>query len=137
MIHYAGLSTSGQVMRWWNKADRNNRTTQELGHDAEQVALYYLNGQGLVHIESNFRRPFGEIDLVMQEHGTLVFVEVRSRSNDEFGGAAASVTKTKLHRMSMIGQVYLQRFQVSPPCRYDVVAIDDGKIEWIKNVVEV
>lgn len=121
-------------MRWWKKS---GKTTQQLGHDAERVALYYLNGQGLVHVESNFRRPFGEIDLVMQEHGTLVFVEVRSRSRDDYGGAAASVSKAKQQRMAMVGQVYLQRFQTSPPCRFDVIAIDNGKIEWIKNVIEV
>ena len=120
-------------MRWWGKTAKN---TQQLGQDAEEMALYYLNGQGLVHIDSNFRRPFGEIDLIMLEHGTLVFVEVRSRSGDGHGGAAASITDAKLRRLAMVGQVYLQRYQISPPCRFDVVAIDNGKIEWIKNVVD-
>jgi len=120
-------------MRWWKKTPKD---PQKLGREGEQLALEYLYSKGLVHIESNFRRPFGEIDLIMQEHGTLVFVEVRSRAKGRFGGAAASITPAKQRRLIMAAQVYLQRFQVSPPCRFDVIAIDDGTIGWLKNVIE-
>jgi putative endonuclease len=72
----------------------------------------------------------------MQDHATLVFVEVRSRAKKSFGGAAASITTTKRRRLILAAQVYLQRFQVSPPCRFDVIAIDGGRIEWLKNVIE-
>ena len=99
-------------------------------------ALHYLHEHGLIYIESNFRRPFGEIDLIMQDHATLVFVEVRSRAAARFGGAAASITKAKQRRLVLAAKAYLQRFRVTPPCRFDVIAIDAGTIEWIKNVIE-
>ncbi len=120
-------------MQWWKKPKTD---AQLLGRQGEQLALHYLHNQGLIHVESNFRRPFGEIDLIMQDHATLVFVEVRSRAKKTFGGAAASVTVAKQRRLTLAAQVYLQRFQVSPPCRFDVVAIDGGRIEWLKNVIE-
>ncbi|MET3108073.1 putative endonuclease [Oxalobacteraceae bacterium GrIS 2.11] len=120
-------------MRWWNKTPEN---AQLLGKEAEKRALNFLLTKGLIHVESNFRRPFGEIDLIMLEHGTLIFVEVRSRAKGRFGGAAESVTEGKKRNLVMTAQVYLQRFQTSPPCRFDVIAIDDGKIEWLKNVIE-
>jgi len=117
----------------WKKPPQDK---QLLGREGETRALHYLHAKGLLHVESNFRRPFGEIDLIMQDHATLVFVEVRSRAAGRFGGAAALVTKTKQRRLVLAAQAYLQRYQVSPPCRFDVIAIDDGTIEWIKNVIE-
>lgn len=120
-------------MQWWKKSVKNPQT---LGKEGEQIALQYLHAKGLMHVESNFRRPFGEIDLIMQEHGTLVFVEVRSRSKGRFGGAAASITEVKQRRLLLAAHAYLQRYQISPPCRFDVVAIDSGSIEWLKNVIE-
>jgi len=121
-------------MRWWKKKPQN--TTQRSGQQAELRALEYLHAEGLMHVESNFRRPFGEIDLIMQEHATLVFVEVRSRAKSRFGGSAVSITLDKQKRLILVAEAYLQRYQVSPPCRFDVIAIDDGSIEWLKNVIE-
>jgi putative endonuclease len=75
----------------------------------------------------------GEVDLVMRERdGTLVFVEVRARSSAGFGGAAASVTATKQRRLLFAAQHYLQRLANLPPCRFDVVAVEGGQIEWIR-----
>ena len=124
-------------MSWWNSTPKNPRKDpQQLGQEGEQLALQFLNEKGLRHVESNFRRPFGEIDLIMQDHGTLVFVEVRSRAKGRFGGAAASITPAKQRRLVLAAQAYLQRFQRSPPCRFDVITIDDGVIQWLKNVIE-
>lgn len=120
-------------MQWWKKPTQD---TQALGERGEQQALHYLHARGLIHIESNFRRPFGEIDLIMQDHATLVFVEVRSRAKGRFGGAAASVTSAKQRRLVLAAQAYLKRFPAVPPCRFDVIAIDDGAISWLKNVIE-
>ena len=120
-------------MGWWNKTPKD---TQQLGRQGEQLALQFLHDQGLIHVESNFRRPFGEIDLIMQDHGTLVFVEVRSRAKSRFGGAAASITAAKQRRLVLAAQAYLQRYHVAPPCRFDAVAIDSGAIQWLKNVIE-
>ena len=120
-------------MQWLNKLGKNR---QLLGQEGEKHALQYLHEHGLVLIESNFRRPFGEIDLIMQDHSTLVFVEVRSRAKGHFGGAAASVTSAKQRRLKLAAQAYLQRYPQPPPCRFDVVAIDAGVVEWLKNVID-
>jgi putative endonuclease len=109
---------------------------QAQGRDWERVALLYLKRHGLTPVEENFRCKGGEIDLVMHDGDTLVFVEVRQRANLEHGGAAASITPAKIRRLLRAAQVYLLRFPVMPPCRFDVIAIDGDRIDWLKNVIE-
>ena len=109
---------------------------QEQGRQGEESALAYLQRHGLVLIEANFRCKLGEIDLVMREGDTLVFVEVRQRADRSRGGAAASITPAKIRRILRAAQVYLQRFRRMPPCRIDVVAIDGGRLEWLRNAIE-
>lgn len=111
-------------------------TKQRVGQQGEDDALFYLQQQGLQLIERNFRCKGGEIDLLMQDKKTLVFVEVRKRARDNYGGAAASVTMSKQQRLIVAAQFYLQRYTMPPPCRFDVVAIDDGNISWLKNAIE-
>lgn len=111
------------------------KNRQLLGQEGEKLALQYLNQQGLVLMESNYRQKFGEIDLVMQDRCTLVFVEVRSREKNQFGGAAASISATKQRRLKLAAQAYLKRYRQVPPCRFDVIAIDGGKVEWLKDVM--
>lgn len=119
-------------MRWFNKLSKNR---QSIGQEGENRALQYLNERGLILIERNFRRPFGEIDLIMQDSSVLVFVEVRSRVGSQFGGAAASITNTKQRCLTLAAQAYLQRYSSPPPCRFDVIAIDANEVIWLKNVM--
>lgn len=110
---------------------------QAQGRDWEQAARAYLRRHKLAPVEENFRCKGGELDLIMRDGPTLVFVEVRQRADLEHGGAAASITPAKIRRLVHAAQVYLLRFPVTPPCRFDVVAIDGERIEWLKNVIEV
>lgn len=74
----------------------------------------------------------GEIDLILRDRdGTLVFCEVRARRSAVHGGAAASVGAAKQRSLVLAAQHYLLRFAVPPACRFDVVAVDDGRIEWL------
>lgn len=89
-------------------------------------------------VERNYRvargrsRHGGEIDLIVRDRdGTLVFVEVRARSGDDFGGAAASVTATKQRRLVYAAQCYLQTLAVLPPCRFDVIAVRGTQVSWL------
>ncbi|MDB5798922.1 MAG: YraN family protein [Paucimonas sp.] len=102
------------------------------GRAAEDRAFEYLGTQGLSLVARNYRCRGGEIDLVMQHRGELVFVEVRARSSSEHGGAAASITARKRARLVLAAQVFLQRYRKLPPCRFDVVAIDGDRLDWIK-----
>ncbi|HBI67880.1 MAG TPA: YraN family protein [Massilia sp.] len=109
---------------------------QSQGRDWEQTALRYLKRQGLSFIEANFTCKGGEIDLIMQDGDTLVFVEVRQRAAGHYGGAAASITPAKIRRLVRAAQVYLLRFPRVPPCRFDVIAIDGDHLAWLRNAIE-
>ena len=118
---------------WWSRLSDKQRQGQQW----EQAALAHLQRQGLVLVEANFQCKGGEIDLVMRDGETLVFVEVRQRAGSAHGGAAASITPAKIRRLVRAAQLYLMRFSDTPPCRFDVVAIDAGQLEWLRNVIEV
>jgi putative endonuclease len=110
-------------------------TTRERGNAAEDAALAYLEAAGLRLLERNYRTPGrggGEIDLVMRERdGTLVFVEVRSRSGAAFGGAGASIGAIKQQRIIFAARHYLLRLASPPPCRFDVVLVE-ASVQWLK-----
>jgi len=115
---------------------RPRTDTRMLGQAGEDEALAYLQKKGLVLIERNFRCKGGEIDLVMQDNNTLVFVEVRKRANHRHGGAAASVTTAKQKRLIIAAHIFLQRYKMPPACRFDVVAIDGDTLEWLNNAID-
>lgn len=114
-------------------------TTKVVGDEGESRALAHLRRAGLELVERNYRvargprARGGEIDLVLRERdGTLVFVEVRRRAADLHGGAAASVSFAKRRALLLAAQHYLRRYASPPPCRFDVVAIDGERIEWLR-----
>ncbi|SFH85664.1 putative endonuclease [Collimonas sp. OK307] len=111
---------------------------QVSGQMAEDRALAYLQQRGLKLVERNFRCKGGEIDLILAEPALnlLVFVEVRQRSSQRYGGAAASVTRGKQAKLIIAAQVFLQRYADLPACRFDVIAIEDEAIEWIRQAFE-
>ena len=107
------------------------------GQAAEAQARAYLERRGLAWVEGNYHCRGGEIDLVMRDGDTLVFVEVRYRRGDRFGGALASIDRRKQARLLHAAAHYLQRRAVRAPARIDVVALDgDGRIEWIQNAIQ-
>lgn len=109
---------------------------QRTGLAGEDEALAYLKQRGLTLVERNFRCKGGELDLVMQDGQTLVFVEVRKRTDDRHGGAAASVTVAKQRRLIRAAQTFLLRHSAPPPCRFDVIAIDNGVLNWLKDAIQ-
>ena len=108
-----------------------------LGQTAELRAAAFLQTRGLKLVARNWRCRFGEIDLVMQDGATLVFVEVRLRSRSDFGGAAASVTPAKQKKLLAAARQYLAGLKTLPPCRFDVVALSGSDApEWIENAFD-
>ncbi len=105
------------------------------GNKAEDFAAAWLQRRGLRVMARNWRCRFGELDLVLEDDGTIVIAEVRLRSSEKFGGAAASVDRRKQKKLIATAQLYLARLR-SAPCRFDVVLMSDvegGGIEWIRN----
>lgn len=101
-------------------------TTRVVGADFEQRALARLERAGLQLVERNWRNRFGELDLVMRDGDTLVFVEVRYRRNRRFGGSAASIDAAKRGKLVRAAQGFLQAHPRlgTLPCRFDVVAFE-------------
>jgi len=115
-----------------------SRTAKQMeGQAAEDAALAHLQTQGLKLVQRNFRCRGGEIDLILQERDVLVFVEVRKRADARYGGAAASVTSRKQARLILAAQVFLRRYRMPPACRFDVIAFEGDRLNWIKNAIEV
>lgn len=119
------------------------RTTKAIGDEGEALALAHLQRAGLVLVERNYRvargpaARGGEVDLILRERdGTLVFVEVRSRGNGAHGGAAATVGVAKQQRIVLAARHYLLRFASPPPCRFDVIAIDAGQVDWLRGAFD-
>jgi putative endonuclease len=117
--------------------EQNATNPRDCGIRAEDCALAHLQSQGLTLLTRNYRMPGrrgNEIDLILREkNGTIVFVEVRSKRCATVGGyAAESVTSRKQHKIIRAAQYYLLKWRTLPPCRFDVVSIDNEVIEWIK-----
>lgn len=112
--------------------------SQAAGKAAEDRALAYLEKQGLILLERNYRSPRGEIDLVVEDGDTLVFVEVRYRNNARFGGPLASVDWRKQQKLTACAHHYLAHHPSNRPVRFDVVALDGSKQpQWIRDAFQV
>jgi len=111
---------------------------QRVGAAAENAACDWLQTRGLQCLARNVRYPYGELDLVMLDDATLVFVEVRFRRSSGFGGSAASVDAGKRRRLALAAQAWLveNRKYAKAACRFDVVAVggEAGELrsEWIR-----
>lgn len=108
----------------------NNR-----GRDAEARAERYLIGRGLTIVARNYGCRYGEIDLIARDGATLVFVEVRARRSNTFGGAAASITAAKRNKLRRAALHYLASLGRNPPCRFDAVLLSGtaDAVEWIQD----
>lgn len=108
-----------------------------LGKDAESYAEKFLRAKGLQLISKNYRCRWGEIDLIMKEKETLVFVEVRMRNNRFYGGAIGSVDYFKQIKLERTASHYIKTFYNDadiPDCRCDLIVIQNGKLSWIRDI---
>jgi putative endonuclease len=114
-------------------------TRRREGQHWERRAESFLLRQGLTIVERNYNCRVGEIDLIMYDHSSLVFVEVKYRANTDYGDGAESVTRQKQLRISRTAAYYLSRNQrlANVPCRFDVISISgkrgNSHTDWIKN----
>ncbi len=112
---------------------------QTLGKEAEHRAEQWLARRGLQTVARNYRCRGGEIDLIMYDDESLVFVEVRCRTGSSHGGALASIGTGKQRRLMLAAQHYLQTSGWQGPCRFDVVGFepDNEAPQWVRNAFDV
>jgi putative endonuclease len=113
------------------------------GEDAEAACCNYLMSRGLKLVGKNFSCRQGEIDIIMYDQGMLVFVEVRFRKNNNYGGGLESITATKQQRLRKAAELYLQQNNQYKNARFDVVSMSANtetrlskqhyNFDWIKN----
>ena len=119
------------------------RSSAQSGKDAELHALDYLQQQGLRLLAQNWLCRRGELDLVMLDGDTVVFVVVRYRKHAQWGGALASIDERKRQKLILAAQFFLQKEHrwADRPCRFDVVAMEStpsgtADLTWLKNAFD-
>lgn len=116
--------------------------TQHRGRHGEKLAEAYVVKHGLEILARNLHCRTGEIDLVATDGTILVFIEVRLRMSSSHGGAAASITRQKRERLRRTAQFFMPQLKARhfggrmPACRFDVICIQDGNLQWIRNAFE-
>lgn len=119
-------------------------TTREQGEYTESLACQFLENKGFKLVERNFNCRFGEIDLIMQDNDSLVFIEVRYRRNNNYGSGAETITANKQSKLIKTASAYLQRHAKLNryPARFDVISItgpiettniENINVDWIEN----
>jgi putative endonuclease len=113
------------------------------GQEGESAAERYLRGKGYRILERNARSSLGELDLVVEDGAVLVFVEVKARHGEAYGGAVHAVHRRKQDKLIQLAAQYLARHHINNrPCRFDVVLVQgagahDARVDHIQNAFEV
>jgi putative endonuclease len=111
------------MLHWLKNLFHTRQTDQALGQRGENVAARFLHNHGYKIIERNFNCAVGELDIVAKDGQTLVFVEVKTRADDN-PIPELQVNPTKQHQITKAARFYLARYgNPQPPARFDVVAI--------------
>jgi len=120
------------------KPPRKTTARRATGNRFEEAARVFLEARGMRLVRANFLCRHGEIDLVMRDGDTLVFVEVRYRRGSSFGGALASVTAAKQRKLVSAAHLWLAAYprDASRACRFDVLAFDGDDVTWVRGAFE-
>jgi len=110
---------------------------KELGLKGEQLAADYLKKEGCIILFRNYKTPYGEVDIIVKDNDTVVFVEVKTRTNTSFGHPFEAVDFKKQERLKRIALFYIKSINRQPKVRFDIISIcyEEGKyqIEHIKE----
>ena len=110
---------------------------REIGNKAEAAVAKFLHQCGYKIVERNFACKFGEIDIIAEKDEYLVFVEVKMRRTEAYGGGAAAVTKSKQQKIKKTAMLYLMQKNIEPPVRFDVAVVHSDGAKIRKTDVEV
>jgi putative endonuclease len=113
------------------------RAVRPLGGKGEDLAVRFLKKKGYRIISKNFKTPLGEIDIIAEDGLTLVFVEVKTRSDDSFGHPFEAVNYRKKEKLRRVALWYLKQAKKEMPSRFDVVSIQtDGDTYKIEHIID-
>lgn len=116
---------------------KNQGSHIETGKAAEDLALTYLTNKGLKLVERNYSCRRGEIDLIMEDNRTLIFIEVRYRKTNTYGSALESITPQKQAKLITCASHYLTQQKINKPTRFDAIAVSPGRdtmtVEWVPD----
>ncbi len=105
-----------------------------LGGAGEKLAVKFVKKKGFKILKKNYKTPLGEIDIIAQDKDVIVFIEVKTRTSEEFGLPCQAVDKRKQEKYYKIATYYLQREKkMDVECRFDVIEIENGEINHIFN----
>ncbi|HFQ91034.1 MAG TPA: YraN family protein [Desulfobulbus sp.] len=100
------------------------KNTMPLGRRGEELAARHLEQQGYRILARNYRRRFGEIDIIARHRGQLVFIEVKTRLSTRYGSPFAAVDRRKQHQLVRVATDYIARHHLEDEvARFDVVAV--------------
>lgn len=113
---------------------------QTLGKNGEERSALFVQEAGFSIIERNYRDGWGgEIDLIAIKDNLLLFIEVKTRNSNKFGGAAYAISPAKIKRLSLTADKFLRSNPLynnkNICCRFDLMAIDNDEIEWVKDII--
>jgi putative endonuclease len=110
----------------------------KIGRSGEKMAERFLASRGFSVLERNYRTPFGEIDMIGERDGFLVFFEVKTRLSETFGPPLSSISEIKKKHILKNCQFYLKKRRLcETPCRIDVIGLDlypDGRLKILRHV---
>ena len=130
------------MMRWLDQLFAPITRRKSLGNRGERVAVRYLRGRGYKILMCNFRTAGGGIDIIARKGDLLVFVEVKTRSSDQYFAPHRQVNEGKQRRLTRAARTYLAHYKDrQPPCRFDVISIvwrkgQEPEVEHIVNAFE-
>ena len=105
-----------------------------MGRAGENRAVEFLKNKGYKILKTNYKTPFGEIDIIAEENSVIVFVEVKTRTSEDFGLPCEAVDKRKQEKYFKTATCYLQKEKkMDSECRFDVIEIENGEINHIFN----
>jgi len=103
------------------------------GKKGEDLAVKYLKKNGYKILKRNFKTPFGEIDIIAEEKATIVFIEVKTRTNRSKGAPSEAITEMKKHRIRNSALYYASVNGADKAFRFDFIGVEDEKIEHIRD----
>ncbi len=118
----------------------NTRYKKELGNKGESSASLFLTGNGFKILKRNFRfGKTGEIDIIAKKDSLIVFAEVKSRNSSLYGGAYYSINDKKKQTLKKVARHFLrshpQFFSKDFTFRFDLIAVENGHVEWIEDII--